>query len=700
MPKQGKVRKGTHSCRECRRRKVKCVLAFPTDVKCVPCQRRGSTCTSQSVVESSITALDAREYGSGGHDQTTIITDDDWDVQSATLASAIDGRAEVGEQYPADRIQLPPTPITNDVSPAEIQMHSTITQELLRSFPKRADIEILQHRVDRISATCFQFDYKAPLSTLHGRSTKRTAKLNLLTPESNPVLLAKQMLLFATALQYIPPTETTPGLDRHHHRIMDDLARAAIRTVAINDSLLGSLEGLEIIILEAFYHTDSGDIRQAWITMRRAVMAAQLLGLHRCGHHRYKVIDPQNDIDPETIWSSIVYMERVVSLLSGLPTSTSGIILARQESQTDVSSDRGLLTHLGNVAGKILERNQIEVPQQALDLTKNIDEELLRISESLPPAFWRPTEFSGLSRDSLDTFDEIRRVFDHSSYYTLIIQLHMPHMLCPSHSTQRMYSKMACVNASREILTRQIALRIFNPVTACCRMNDFMALIAGMTLMLAHATSHCDKSAGNVLAHQRLGDRAMVQRALECITFISEAQEDQLAVRCAALLKDLLIIEEGAARKQDQDVNRSHVNPDNAEDSRDMLITRAPFFGGMKISRGGIAVVAPLRAEHNQGSGDISIGGIGSIRVNNPRSNISTPVEWAPGVARQQTSVNPDTSYLESAIQQDFITQQDQIFSDIATGFDDWSVLGMDTAFFESLMQGSGNTAFDISSTN
>jgi hypothetical protein len=562
-------------------------------------------------------------------------------------------------------------------------------------LPSRADIEILQDRVNRVSASCYQFDYKSPLSTLHRRPAEYVARPNLLTPESNPVLLAKQMLLFASALRYLSPTESIPGLGKHHHRIMDDLAKAAIRTVVTDDSLLGSLEGLENIILEAFYHTDSGDIRQAWITLRRAVMAAQLLGLHRSGHYRYKVIDPRNNIDPQTIWSSIVYMERVASLLSGLPTSTADIVLTRQETQND-ASDGGLLTNLGNVAGKILKRNQIEIPQQALDLTKQIDGELLRISGTLPPTFWRPAEFAGLTSDSLDTFDEIRRVFDHSSYYTLIIQLHMPHMLCPTQSTQRMYSKMACVNASREILTRQIALRTFNPVTACCRMNDCMALIAGMTLMLAHATSHCDEAAGNVLAHQRLGDRAMVQRALECITFVSELQEDQLAVRCASLLKDLLIIEEGAARKQDQGVNRSREGHDNNEDSRDMLITRAPFLGSMKLSRGGIAVVAPPRAEHNQGSGDISIGGIGSIRISNPRSNTSTPAEQAAGASRQQTGIISEPSHLENATQQDFRMQQDQIFSDIASGFDDWSVLGMDTAFFESLMQGGGGMPLDL----
>ncbi|KAG9756205.1 hypothetical protein KCU73_g5034, partial [Aureobasidium melanogenum] len=399
-------------------------------------------------------------------------------------------------------------------------------------------------------------------------------------------------------------------------------------------------------------------------------------------HYRYKVIDDHNVVDPETIWSSIVYMERVVSLLSGLPTSTDNIVLTRQGATDEVTNDCGLLTDLGNLAGKILERNQIELPQLALDITKSIDDELLRISANLSPAFWRPTEFSGLTQDSSHAFDEIRRVFDHSSYYTLVIQLHMPHMLCPSHSTQRMYSKMACVNASREILTRQIALRSFNLVTACCRMNDFMALIAGMTLMLAHATSHCDTTAGNVLAHQRLGDRAMVQRALESMTFISELQEDQLAARCASLLKDLLVIEESAARKQEQG------GANNGED-RDFVITRAPFFGGIKLSRGGVATVNLLRSDQNQSLPEgISIGGIGSIRVDAPSSNDLAPAN----VASQHATLEP----LQS--QQDFIMQPDQTLSDIA--FDDWSVLGMDTAFFESLMQGSGNIAFDSTNTN
>ena len=42
-----KVRKGTQSCWECKRRKVRCTFAAPRDVTCEGCKRRGTGCVSQ-----------------------------------------------------------------------------------------------------------------------------------------------------------------------------------------------------------------------------------------------------------------------------------------------------------------------------------------------------------------------------------------------------------------------------------------------------------------------------------------------------------------------------------------------------------------------------------------------------------------------------------------------------------------------------
>lgn len=49
--KRRKVRKGTQSCWECRRRKVRCIFSISTNTVCDHCARRGTPCVSQEMCE-------------------------------------------------------------------------------------------------------------------------------------------------------------------------------------------------------------------------------------------------------------------------------------------------------------------------------------------------------------------------------------------------------------------------------------------------------------------------------------------------------------------------------------------------------------------------------------------------------------------------------------------------------------------------
>lgn len=51
--KRRKVRKGTHSCWECKRRKVKCNFASPHGAICINCHQRNTKCVSQEVIDGS-----------------------------------------------------------------------------------------------------------------------------------------------------------------------------------------------------------------------------------------------------------------------------------------------------------------------------------------------------------------------------------------------------------------------------------------------------------------------------------------------------------------------------------------------------------------------------------------------------------------------------------------------------------------------
>jgi hypothetical protein len=218
-------------------------------------------------------------------------------------------------------------------------------------------------------------------------------------------------------------------------------------------------------------------------------------------------------------------------------------------------------------------------------------------------------------------------------------------MLSLHDAAQRVSSKIACVNASREILYREIELRTFNPVSACCRMSDFMALIAGMALMLAHVTSHGGNVGDHSLVHQRLGDRATVTRVLDCIHLMSELDGDVLVDRCVTLLRALLAIEEDAAHQHGL---LAHLRV-SVETQHCVLITRESYLGSICISREGVSFLSDADFDQTrQVADDVIVGGIGSMllrrrdsaevqQVSHARNFTSPPVT--------PTSTDSDTNH-------------------------------------------------------
>jgi hypothetical protein len=671
-----KVRKGTHSCSECRRRKIKCVFITPDSTTCVVCQRKRIRCFTQA---------DSPAVQVVNHNLDTV----------NHHVTGIQQTVDTVPRQPAN-INLTSHHQSASIPPAL----AATTDALLRALPCQTDIGILSDRVGIVAASYYQSDYKSHAGKpVEVAPVSANTATSLLQPEAHPTLLARQMLLFAGAVQSVDPKEVIPGLSQHHHVTMRALAESAIKLVNLDDALLGSLEGIENLIFEMFYHVDCGNIRRAWITTRRAVTAAQMLGLHRAEHHHFLLLRADSDLDREVMWSTIVSMERLLSLLLGLPTSTGYSTLPFHSITSESGLGRNLSSLVGGLGGKILERNATESTDHAVKMTGQIDREIILAAEQMPATFWRPLALAGLGRDSLEAMGETRRAFGHMCYYSLVVQLHLPHMLSPHDATQRLHSKIACVNASREILNREIELRTFNPISACCRMSDFMALIAGITLMLGHATGHDGKESDHLLAHQRLGDRATVARALDCIDPMSEVHGDVLTVRCAALLRDLLAIEEDAARQHGLPAHQ----PNCAKSQHHILIMRVPYPGSIRISCEGVSILSAANMDQSQDMAEgVTIGGIGSMMR---RRRASATVEQqsqardVTATPATHTSANFDASSTDSgyarivepevtAMQTPQTVPNDMSPPFPVASFDEWSFKGVDTAYMETLLRG------------
>lgn len=431
--------------------------------------------------------------------------------------------------------------------------------------------------------------------------------------------------MFAIALRS-PCGENIHGLSEPHSVLMHRFMTAATTWVTTKEEMHGTIDSLICIMLEGVFEINCGNLRRAWAVFRRAMTVAQLMGLHRSPMPPLKRIDPGLEADPEFLWFRIVYMDRYLSLLLGLPQGTSDKSMAAPSVLRHEPALGRFERLLTVIASRVLERNESTFAAGEIATTQSIDAKLLSVAKSMPASFWRPANFHNLTPGSPDTLLETVRLAAQVYYYGLLIQLHLPYMMHGAagdngggaeHEHEHEYSKMTCVNAGREIMARFIAHRTFNPMSSCSRPVDFFALLAAMTLLLAHLDAHHQHQqrglgttatvATNFLAHQRLGDRAMLDQALERMDVISRVNGDVITGKSAALIRRLLDIEADAADGSSYTASSSVAREgggggdedgddtqEGAEERGDgALRLHIPYLGVVRIARGG-----PVSREH------------------------------------------------------------------------------------------------------
>jgi hypothetical protein len=230
IPPRNKIRKGVHSCQECRRRKVRCIFASTRDTVCITCTRRGSTCQSQAnsddaqsdrVLLTGNNGNASRLETSTGHGASP--------NDSSTSASLNASPAWHGLQSPSLSSDTTTSP-TNGVAQAvhaKANTVSAVREDLLLSLPSTTDIRILLRNTKNNSVFCSQNHTRNHCASDESHEETVSTK-DLLNPEHHPVLLARQTLQLATSLQHISPRTVLPGLSTSHQDIVQGLAESAI----------------------------------------------------------------------------------------------------------------------------------------------------------------------------------------------------------------------------------------------------------------------------------------------------------------------------------------------------------------------------------------------------------------------------------------------------------------------------------------
>ncbi|KAL4864215.1 hypothetical protein BDV12DRAFT_201319 [Aspergillus spectabilis] len=724
--KRRRVRKGTRSCWECKRRKIRCLFAAADDAICIGCQDRRVPCVSQEMPED---LSPARKGSRHLYDRISRIED----AMKHWLAAGPPGFTHADEQRPPlnyHRRALPtpaeslgePTPHSSShagYGEVSADPELTVLQHLLAALPASEDVQILLQESAR-PALYTELTNTQPRSKLtrENLAVARSSLAELPGPSSHPVLLAKQMLLFAITLQS-PCENEILGLLEPPSVLMRRLTTAVSRWVTTSDEMQGTVDGLICIMLEGIFETNAGNLRRAWAVYRRALTVAQLMGLHWSSRPPLPRIDPNLEADPECLWFRIVYADRYLSLLLGLPQGTSDQSMGSPALLGQEPPLGQFERHLTILASRILQRN--EKPSAAwgdIATTQAIDAELLKVSQSMPASFWRPANFHQLTLGSPETLLWTVQLGAQIYYHGLLIHLHLPYMMHRVNTnnnnnnniTQHEYSKITCVNASREIMTRFIAHRSFNPMSSCSRPVDFFALLATMTLLLAHLDAHHHREATNCLAHQRLSDRAMLDQALERMDVISHLNKDVTVQQSAALIRRLLEIEADAAggnRYTTQSINSqggesSHLAVHTDKDpAGDELHLQVPYLGVIRIARDGPI----LRQPWLEGSVESRPRTTPMIERQHSLPRLHSPVQNSLTMTGDLRGLGGSTAQLPSSKSasrqdessmlpypnsnaEDMNLQPPMVFPAVTASVNDWAFQGVDMAFFDSLRRG------------
>ncbi|TLD20484.1 hypothetical protein PspLS_08682 [Pyricularia sp. CBS 133598] len=374
--KRRKIRKGTQSCWECKRRKMRCTFGNSGTV-CVACQRRGSVCVSQdlpeehvgvsmaarlSQMEASIEALTQVMSPAVTPDATSPQY-----VRAITTQQTIDA---VGLELPETTPEL-----------------TLLSRQLVAAWPTGDTLaEILALPASSGPLLHVALACTSPSSSYYQAALSSSTRDILQTPKEtwHPVTIARSLLILATFLEC--------GPSPRFHQTKARALKAVQSCVSSDTDLLGSIEGIECIFLLGQSENISGNLRRSWLSNKRAMALAQIMGLDRCKPDKpvkqsIKFVhgETHNRVDLEYTWFRIVMADRYLCLMLNLPPGTTDNSFASPEALAACSPIERLERLECAASGLMLQR---ESYTESMTTTIEVDKMLQQAAACMPTQWW------------------------------------------------------------------------------------------------------------------------------------------------------------------------------------------------------------------------------------------------------------------------------------------------------------------------
>ncbi|KAJ5682338.1 hypothetical protein N7462_005503 [Penicillium macrosclerotiorum] len=514
-PPRKKMRKGTKSCTECRRRKIRCTFTPGRLAACNECRLRGSICIDQENTSDDPTF----PTGSGQGDQRyslrervahleNVVQDlaKRLDQQTAAVPSAEAPGTDLEQCLESDQLgpssdQIQSAPVlqlfdnylvsrredsssndrftgAKDMSPKA----RAVRAELLSLFPCEEDIYKIF--TEGFKLWCIWDDVNLPDL---GIEFKLRAHLSQNTIA--PAEIAKALVCFSVSVIQSPP-EFDFGALRNPIDPQEFAARctaAVDRLVVRDDDFAATLPGIECQMLLSKFHLNEGRLRKAWLVNRRAIEFAHLAGMHLST----RTPRPSDGLFERRLklWCALTTTDRSLSLILGLPYGVSEAFYLPQierRLKSTTSPAEPYLLRMGVITGHMVDRNQ-NPAEMCLETTLKLDQELMDAWKAMPNSFYGTEPGPNESREHF--YERVPLQFMPKVLRAL---LHLPFMLKYPFDPRFSYCHQIAIQSAREGLVLYKVLRSITR-SYLCKMIDFLAFTMGM-LLIVHLHGQSEES--------------------------------------------------------------------------------------------------------------------------------------------------------------------------------------------------------------
>lgn len=542
-----RMRLGTRSCAECRRRKVRCIFP-PQGAVCRECLAHDTPCRSQqrvALVSNSDTNYEdlgalqqrlqslesmVRQLSSNNNTKHDIDPDKAIGILShkVTFCETPSSSEQNFDQAPLVDLFSRTLDVRSDDSTSRYNFG--LTSQPLPVDEYISALKALVPRIDELllileSTTLYWFIWSTHppgsdekgFGELYGRVV--TVKNFILASfESRaPLSVAKSIIWLALCIQQLPADaiqHRNTYLPASPQALFDAYMAGADAILNGAGESVASVERLECLLLFSKCCVNMGKPQRAWFAVRSAINCALILGLHRSTPHRTLV--------QKSLWSQAWQIDRQLSSILGVPYSISHPEPAIGTDQSPVAM---LMYCVNDMLGRVSDRNQ-GLKQISIE---EMEAELQKYTIMLPEEWWPVIPPENLSFEGL-----YGRQTSKLYYWRLKELSYFPGMLEAvenPHSCQENRGK--AIEACRNIISAYEVLRNSSKsALVICDLMDFLVFNAALVL-----TIHLLAPSPSRNTARDVDDWGIITHLIETLRQLSRVIECSVAEQSATLLK-------------------------------------------------------------------------------------------------------------------------------------------------------------------